>query len=133
MTRIHHLSILHFSYLIQIKNTAPPGETRTYTTRKYQFDPLTINIPRCKVEDLRGGDPAQNAKEFEMVLQGGDYVNNAKKDAVVLNAGVGCYVYGLTETIEEGCALARKTMIEGKGEETLIKWRDVSMKIAGRG
>jgi anthranilate phosphoribosyltransferase len=68
-----------------------------------------------------------------MVLQGGEYVNNAKKDAVVLNAGVGCYVYGLTESIEEGCALARKTMVEGKGEEVLIKWRDASKKIAGRG
>ena len=68
-----------------------------------------------------------------MVLKGGDYVNNAKKDAVVLNVGVGCFVYGLTETIEEGCDLARKTMIEGKGEEVLIKWRDACKKISGQG
>jgi anthranilate phosphoribosyltransferase len=67
------------------------------------------------------------------VLQGGEYTNNAKKDAVVLNCGVGCYVYGLTESIEEGCALARKTMVSGKGSEVLTKWRDVSKKIAGRG
>ncbi len=133
LTSRQHSSIVNSSIPTQIKNIAPPGEIRNYTTRTYQFDPLTVNIPRCKVEDLRGGDPAQNAKEFELVLQGGDYINNAKKDAVVLNAGVGCYVYGLTETIEEGCALARKTMIEGKGEEVLIKWRDASKKIAGRG
>lgn len=92
-----------------------------------------MNIQRCKVEDLKGGDPAQNAKEFEMVLQGGEYENNAKKDSIVLNAGVGCYVYGLTETIEEGCALAKKTLVEGKGEEVLKKWREVSREIAGRG
>jgi len=119
--------------IVEIKNTAPPGETRTYTTRTYEFDPLTIGIPRCKVEDLKGGEPAQNAKEFELVLKGGEYGTNAKKDSIVLNAGVGCYVYGLTETIEEGCALAKKTLISGKAEEVLNKWRDVSKEIAGRG
>lgn len=68
-----------------------------------------------------------------MVLAGGEYTTNAKKDSIVLNAGFGCYVYGLTSTIEEGCALARKTLIEGKGEKMLNKWRDVSKEIAGRG
>lgn len=119
--------------IVEIKNTAPPGETRTYTTRTFEFDPLTVNIPRCKVEDLKGGEPTQNAKEFEMVLTGGEWETNAKKDSIVLNAGVGCYVYGLTETIEEGCALAKKTLIAGKAEEVLNKWRDVSKEIAGRG
>lgn len=119
--------------IVEIKNTAPPGEKRTYTTRTFEFDPLTIGIPRCKVEDLKGGDPIQNAKEFEMVLKGGEYETNAKKDAIVLNAGVGCYVYGLTETIEEGCALAKKTLIAGKAEEVLNTWRDVSKEIGGSG
>lgn len=119
--------------IVEIKNTAPPGEARTYETKTFQFDPLSVNIPRCKVEDLKGGDPAQNAKEFEMVLQGGEYETNAKKDSIVLNAGVGCYVYGLTDTIEEGCALAKKTLVEGKGEEVLKNWRVVSKEIAGRG
>ena len=124
---------LFTDFVAQIKNIAPPGEARIYTTRTYQFDPLTINIPRCTPEHLRGGDPTQNAKEFEMVLAGGEYTINAKKDSIVLNAGFGCYVYGLTNTVEEGCALARKTLIEGKGEEMLNKWRDVSKEIAGRG
>lgn len=119
--------------IVEIKNTAPPGETRTYTTNTFEFDPLTIGIPRCKVEDLRGGEPAQNAKEFEMVLMGGEYEINAKKDSIVLNAGVGCYVYGLTETIEEGCALAKETLIAGKAEEVLNKWKVTSKEIAGRG
>ena len=119
--------------IVEIKNTAPPGETRTYTTRTFQFDPLSVNVPRCKVEDLKGGDPVQNAKEFEKVLTGGEYETNAKKDAIVLNAGVGCYVYGLTDSIEGGCALARKTLVEGKAEKVLNEWRDVSKEIAGRG
>ena len=115
---------------MQIKNTAPVGETKTYTTRTYQFDPLSVNIQRCKVEDLKGGDPTQNAKEFEMVLEGGDYTTNAKKDSIVLNAGVGCYVYGLAETIEEGCALARQTLVEGKAADVLKRWKAISNEIA---
>jgi anthranilate phosphoribosyltransferase len=115
---------------LQIKNTAPVGETKTYTTRTYQFDPLSVNIQRCKVEDLKGGDPAQNAKEFEMVLEGGDYTTNAKKDSIVLNAGVGCYVYGLAETIEKGCALARQTLVEGKAADVLKRWKAISNEIA---
>ena len=85
------------------------------------------------MEDLKGGDPAQNAQEFENVLQGGEYTANAKKDSIVLNAGVGCYVYGMVDTIEEGCALARKTLVEGKGAEVLKKWRVVSNEIGQRG
>ena len=49
-----------------------------------------------------------------------------------MNAGVGCYVYGMTETIEEGCALARKTLVEGKAAEVLKKWKAVSKEIAGK-
>ena len=85
------------------------------------------------MEDLKGGDPAQNAQEFENVLQGGEYTANAKKDSIVLNAGVGCYVYGMVDTIEEGCALARKTLVEGKGAEVLKKWRVISNEIGQRG
>eukprot|EP00578_Thalassiosira_sp_NH16_P014248 CAMPEP_0181110734 /NCGR_PEP_ID=MMETSP1071-20121207/18877_1 /TAXON_ID=35127 /ORGANISM="Thalassiosira sp., Strain NH16" /LENGTH=356 /DNA_ID=CAMNT_0023194535 /DNA_START=78 /DNA_END=1148 /DNA_ORIENTATION=+ len=144
VARVDHAVIIHGvgldeispmgpATIVEIKNTAPPGETRTYTTRTFEFDPITVGIKRCKVEDLRGGDPAQNAKEFEMVLDGGEWETNAKKDAIVLNAGVGCYVYGLAETIEEGCTLAKKTLISGKGAEVLKDWKKVSKEIAGRG
>ena len=130
---LDEISPLGPASIVEIRNTAPAGEKKTYTTRTFNFDPLSVNIQRCKVEDLKGGDPAQNAKEFEMVLEGGEYTTNAKKDAIVLNAGVGCYVYGLTETIEEGCALARKTLVEGKAAEVLKKWLKVSNEIAARG
>ncbi|KAL3796400.1 hypothetical protein HJC23_004197 [Cyclotella cryptica] len=129
---LDEISPLGPATIVEIKNTAPPGETKSYTTSTYDFDPLAVNIQRCTVEDLKGGDPAQNAKEFEMVLEGGEYTNNAKKDAIVLNAGVGCYVYGLTDSIEEGCALARKTLVEGRAAEVLKKWRSVSNEIASR-
>ncbi|KAL7447266.1 hypothetical protein ACHAXM_011050 [Skeletonema potamos] len=130
---LDEISPLGPATIVEIRNTAPPGEKKVYDTKTFKFDPLSVNIQRCKVEDLKGGDPAQNAKEFEFVLEGGEYTTNAKKDSIVLNAGVGCYVYGLTETIEEGCALAKKTLVEGKAAEVLKKWKHVSKEIAARG
>jgi len=67
------------------------------------------------VEDLRGGEET-----------------SAKEGSIVPNSRVGCYVYGLLETIEEGCVLAKKTLISLKVEEVLKNWSAVSKEIAGR-
>jgi anthranilate phosphoribosyltransferase len=79
--------------------------------------------------DLKGGGPEENAEKFRQVLLGGDHTD-AKRDAIVLNAGVGCYVYGLVDTIEDGCKLARETLESGKATELLEEWIKVSQAIA---
>ena len=89
---------------------------------------MDIGIKRCTVEDLKGGGPEENAEKFRKVLEGGNH-NDAKRDAIVLNAGVGCYVYGLTSTIEQGCQLARETLYAGKASELLQKWIEVSQQV----
>ena len=87
-----------------------------------------MGIPRCELIDLKGGGPEENAEKFKAVLEGGDHTD-AKRDSIVLNAGVGCYVYGLTSTIAEGCELARKTLNTGKASELLTKWIEASQEI----
>jgi anthranilate phosphoribosyltransferase len=126
---LDEISPMGAATMIEIKNTAPEGEDRVYEEKVIQFDPLDVGIPRCKVEDLRGGGPVENAEEFKKVLLGGDHTN-AKRDSIVLNAGVGCYVYGLVESIAEGCALARETLNSGKATETLNTWIECSQAIA---
>ena len=113
----------------QIKNTAAPGEPKVYETKEFQFDPESVGIPRCELIDLKGGGPKENAEKFQKVLEGGDHTD-AKRDSIILNAGVGCYVYGLTESIEEGCKLARTTLNSGKASELLQTWIESSQKIA---
>lgn len=96
---------------------------------RYQFDPLTeVNIPRCRIEDLKGGDPEENAQEFIKVLEKGNY-SNAKRDAIILNAGVGVYVYGLASSIAEGCELARKVLYSGDAATKLTEWIQISQDI----
>lgn len=125
---LDEISPLGPATILEIKNTAPEGEPKTYTQQKFTFDPLTVGIPRCDVLDLKGGGPVENADEFRKVLLGGSHTN-AKRDSIVLNAGVGVYVYGLTESIEEGCKLARKTLESGKATEVLEKWVETSQAI----
>lgn len=124
---IHSLtpSIAHF---LQIKNVSPPGEPKVYESKTFEFDPSSIGIPKCDLIDLKGGGPKENAEKFLAVLQGGSHTD-AKRDSIVLNAGMGCYVYGLTPTIEEGCVLARKTLEDGKASGLLQRWIAVSQKV----
>lgn len=112
----------------EIRNIALYGEPKHYEEFFFSFDPLDVGIPRCKVEDLRGDDPAVNAKEFIAVLNGGSHTN-AKRDAVVLNAGVGCYVYGKTSSIREGVDLARNVLNSGKALDKLHQWILCSQKL----
>jgi len=126
---LDEISPLGPATMIEIKNVAPEGEEKVYEEKKISFDPLDIGIPRCKVEDLRGGGPVENAEEFRKVLLGGDHTN-AKRDSIVLNAGVGCYVYGLVESIPEGCALAREVLNSGKATDKLKEWIECSQAVA---
>jgi anthranilate phosphoribosyltransferase len=127
---LDEISPLGPSSIVEIKNTAPEEKEKVYEQKQYEFDPLSVGIPRCELVDLKGGGPQENAEKFRQVLEGGDHTD-AKRDAIVLNAGFGCYVYGLTDSIEEGCKLARVTLEAGKAAEKLKEWIDASQMITG--
>jgi len=125
---LDEISPLGPSTIVEIQNTAPPGEPRVYTEKQFEFDPASIGIKRCELADLKGGGPKENAEKFRQVLEGGTHYD-AKRDAIILNAGFGCYVYGLAKTIEEGCELARKTLESGKAATKLQDWIKASQDI----
>lgn len=112
----------------EIHNIALYGEPKIYEERCFSFDPLDVGIPRCKVEELRGGEPTENATEFHTMLIGGNHTN-AKRDAIVLNAGIGCYVYGKTNTIPEGVDMARNVLNSGKALDKLCQWIVCSQRL----
>jgi anthranilate phosphoribosyltransferase len=128
---LDEISPLGPATLLEIKNTAAEGEPKIYSTNTFEFDPIDIGIPRCELIDLKGGDPKENADKFVDVLEGGDHTD-AKRDSIVLNAGVGCWIYGLCDSIEDGCKLARTTLESGKASDLLQKWITVSQEIASK-
>ena len=139
ISRIDHAVIIHGcgldeisplgpSTIVEIKNTAAPGQPKVYSEKLFEFDPESVDIARCSMEDLKGGGPEENADIFRQVLEGGSH-SDAKRDSVVLNAGFGCYVYGLVDSIEAGCRLARETLESGKAVQKLDAWIEASQSI----
>mmetsp|Transcript_1406 Transcript_1406/g.2292 ORF Transcript_1406/g.2292 Transcript_1406/m.2292 type:complete len:393 (-) Transcript_1406:234-1412(-) len=125
---LDEISPLGASSIYEIKNTASPGKPKQYETKKYLFDPSSVGIPRCQMKDLKGGDREHNAKQLREVLLGGSH-SNAKRDSIILNAGVGLYVYGMTEDIQKGVQLAKETLQSGKGIEKLDEWITTTQRI----
>lgn len=112
----------------EVKNIAPVGSMKKYITKRFIFDPTSVGIPLCDVEELKGGDVDMNAEELRLVLTG-NLPDNPKRNSVILNTGFGVYVYGLVPSIAEGIKLARKVLDSGEGLVVLDKWISSTQKI----
>lgn len=94
-------------------------EISPHGTREVQIDPAKLGIPRCSLEDLKGGEPAHNATLLLRTFSG---ERGAIADALILNAGVALAVANHSSSIEEGVEIARSHLRQGKALETLEKW-----------
>ncbi|MGI8638666.1 MAG: anthranilate phosphoribosyltransferase [Pyrinomonadaceae bacterium] len=88
----------------------------------FEISPEEFGFERVSVEDLenlRGGNPEQNAKIIKEVLEG------KRKDAayslVVLNAAAAIYIGGKADNLEEAVKLAATSLESGKALEKLEK------------
>lgn len=81
------------------------GWLRTYTlhVEDYGFTP-------ARMEDLVGGGPAENAEIIRSVLRGEP---GPRRQAVLLNAALGLMAADLAGSLEEGLALAARSIDEG--------------------
>ncbi|KAK9853623.1 hypothetical protein WJX84_001684 [Apatococcus fuscideae] len=75
-------------------------------TRSFKVEPQRMGIQRCTVEDLKGGDAALNACILRDAFAG---KKGAVADALCLNAGFALAACQVTDTPEDGVALAQET------------------------
>jgi anthranilate phosphoribosyltransferase len=81
------------------------------------IDSRWLNIPPGALDDLRGGDAAENAAHLEGILSG--EIKGAKRDLTLVNAAGGFVVAGLARDMGDGIGLAREQIDSGRALEKL--------------
>jgi anthranilate phosphoribosyltransferase len=86
-------------------------ELKDGTFTKYEITPEQFGYERCTKEELKGGEPKENAAITTAILNGTD--QGAKRHAVCMNAGMAIYLAGKADTIEEGVKKAEQQIDSG--------------------
>jgi anthranilate phosphoribosyltransferase len=82
-----------------------------------RLDPESeLGIPRCSIDELRGGSPAENAEAIREVFAG---ANGGRRNAVLLNAAGAIAASGHAADLREGLEVARRTIDSGAAAERL--------------
>lgn len=82
----------------------------------FTLHPEEVNLPVYSNEEIRGGNPKENAEILYNVLQGkaGAYL-----DTVLLNTGIGLFANGAAPTIQKGVDMAKESIASGAAMEKL--------------
>lgn len=91
--------------------------------KSYVIAPEDFGIERCTPEDLKGGDPKENADITILILNG---EKGPKRNAVLMNSGAGLYIAGKAASIADGIKLAGEIIDSGKALEKLEQFRTAS-------
>ncbi len=91
-------------------------------------DPTELGFHMASLDDLRGGDPSENAAILRRVLAGSD--TGPKRDIVLLNAGAAIMTAGLTSSIADGIIVARDSLDSGAALQKLDQLIEFSQSFA---
>lgn len=89
----------------------------------FEITPEQYGLPRATLDDLRGGDPADNALALTALLDGAP---GAYRDIVLLNSAAALLIADRVDTIDTGIALARAAIDSGQAKQTLARLVAVS-------
>jgi len=76
----------------------------------YEIKPEDFGMARCSLEDISGGEPAENAKIILEIFEG---KKGPASEIVALNAGAVIYLAGITKSHIEGIAKAKEAINSG--------------------
>ena len=89
------------------------------STKRWAIHPEEHGFRNVKREDLAGGDPDENARIINDILNGGGPAG--ARAAVILNAAAAIYVSGRVKSYGEGVAAATKSIDSGEANSVLEK------------
>ena len=110
--------VVHGSGLDELTTTGATeiAEWRDGAVRLFRITPEAVGLPRVGVDDLRGGEPADNARALAALLDGAP---GAYRDIVLLNAAAAFLVAEIEETLEAGLVRAASALDEGRARAAL--------------
>jgi anthranilate phosphoribosyltransferase len=94
----------------------------------YQLDPADLGLRPASVEQLRGGDAADNAAIARELLAGD---RGPRRDVVLLNAAAALRAAGRAPTWQEGIGAAAEAIDSGRAQQVLERWARVSREASG--
>lgn len=103
-------------------------ELRDGKLKTFAIDPRDFNLTLANLEELKGGNPMENAEIIRNVLSG---ERGAARDIVVLNAGAAIAIAGRAKSIDEGIKIAKETIDSGKAYAKLEQLIDLSNSCLG--
>ena len=89
----------------------------------FEVSPLDAGIPLAKMEDLKGGDAADNAKAMEAMLEGAP---GAFRDIVVYTAAAALIIADKVRDLKEGAEMAAEAIDGGKSRKALERMVDIT-------
>lgn len=84
--------------------------------RNFTFEATDFGLPRVALDDLKGGEPAENALALRNVLEG---AKNPYRDIVCLNAAAAMVVADKAGDLKEGIDMAAQALDSGASLEAL--------------
>jgi anthranilate phosphoribosyltransferase len=111
---------------ITITGTTRVAEAREGSVRSYEIEPQEFGMTRATLQEISGGDAAQNAAIIRAVLSG---EKSPRRDVVLLNAAAALVAAGRAERIGEAIPLAAKSIDSGHAArklEALLRFTSTS-------
>lgn len=114
-----HVWVVHGSDgMDEITTTGPSyvTELKSGEIRSFEISPSDVGLPLVKSDDLKGGEPAENARALREVLSG---TKNAYRDVVLFNAAASLLIAGKCDKLTDGMTLAAQSLDSGSAADRL--------------
>lgn len=102
------------------------SELKDGIVNTYYIKPEDFGMKTCKLFELQGGDPDDNARIIREILKG---EKGAKRDVVVLNAAAAITASGKAKDFKDGIKSAEESIDNGKALEKLERLIEITNKV----
>lgn len=118
--------------LDELTTTGPSyvAELRDGAVTSMELTPADAGLPQARPEDLKGGDPADNAAAMRAMLAG---ERGAYRDIVLFNAAAALVVAGRADDLRTGVDMAAEAIDTGRARQVLERLVRITNEAAGDG